>query len=168
MDNGEAEFSLFPQYSSSFICRFFEGIVLGNYQFSDYKSEKKSLHTLKTINIFGNYNKDHLLIGQTLGESVNFGRDLGNHPANVLTPSYLADAAKVLSKEKNIFPYIGYLPLHSSPMVTKYGYNPESLPITEDLSKRIVRLPFYPDLVGEKINYIIESFKKILTQIYQL
>ena len=81
---------------------FFEGVVLGNYQFVDYKSEKKSLNTLKKINIFGSYNDEHCLIGQTLGDSVNFGKDLGNHPANVLTPTYLANSAKVISATKNM------------------------------------------------------------------
>jgi len=39
-----------------------------------------------------------------------------------------------------------YVPLHSSPMGRKMGYAHGDFPITEDLSSRLVRMPFYYDL----------------------
>ena len=39
---------------------------------------------------------------QVIGESVNYARDLGNHPANFLTPTYLANEAKEISKLKTL------------------------------------------------------------------
>lgn len=35
-------------------------------------------------------------------------------------------------KEKEIYVYIGYMPLHSSPYGQKLGYKPEDVPLTED------------------------------------
>ena len=45
-------------------------------------------------------------------------------------------------KEKEIYVYIGYMPLHSAPYGQKLGYKPEDVPLTEDLGNRIARLPF--------------------------
>ena len=42
----------------------------------------------------------------TIGSSVNFARDLGNHPSNILTPTFLANEAKKIGKSKNMVPEI--------------------------------------------------------------
>jgi dTDP-4-amino-4,6-dideoxygalactose transaminase len=42
-----------------------------------------------------------------------------------------------------------YVPLHSSPMGLKLGYRAGQLPVTEDLSDRLLRLPFYYDLTED-------------------
>jgi dTDP-4-amino-4,6-dideoxygalactose transaminase len=36
-----------------------------------------------------------------------------------------------------------YVPLHTSPVGSKFGYRAGDLPVTEDVSSRLVRLPFY-------------------------
>lgn len=69
-------------------------------------------------------------------------------------------------REKEIAVYIGYLPLHSSPMGLKFGYKAEDLPITESLAKRIVRLPFYTELADEGLEYCINEMSKVLQNIY--
>ena len=79
-----------------------EGLVLGNYQFLDYKTVDVKNNTLKSISFFGAYDKKSSLVGQILGESVNYSRSLGNHPANILTPTYLANESKRISKSKNM------------------------------------------------------------------
>ena len=43
--------------------------------------------------MFGDVNNISLNKGLILGTAVGFARDLGNHPANILTTSYLAKAA---------------------------------------------------------------------------
>ena len=73
-----------------------------------------------------------------------------------------------LLKEKNIYAYIGYLPLHSSPMGRKYGYQANDLPITEDLASRIVRLPFYTELQGDSLEYCIDGMQSVLRSIYDI
>ena len=41
-------------------------------------------------------------IGQKIAEGVNYARNLGNHPPNILTPKYMADEAKKISKASNM------------------------------------------------------------------
>jgi len=69
-------------------------------------------------------------------------------------------------REKDVSVYIGYLPLHSSPMGIKLGYKPEDLPITEDVGSRITRLPFYTELADNGLGYCIGSMEEVLKQIY--
>lgn len=53
-----------------------------------------------------------------------------------------------------------YIPLHSSPMGAGFGYRKGDLPITESMSDRLLRLPFYADLEKEKQEFIITMLKK--------
>ncbi len=69
-------------------------------------------------------------------------------------------------REYDIAAYIGYLPLHSSPMGLKFGYKPEDLPITEDLAKRLLRLPFYTELAETGLEYCIDVMHTVLNKIY--
>jgi dTDP-4-amino-4,6-dideoxygalactose transaminase len=70
-------------------------------------------------------------------------------------------------REFDIHAYIGYLPLHSSPMGGQFGYKSEDLPITEDLAMRLVRLPFYTDLYENGLDYCIYNMSDVLKLIYQ-
>lgn len=69
-------------------------------------------------------------------------------------------------REKQVYAYIGYVPLHSSKMGQKLGYKAEDLPITEDLAKRVVRLPMYADLPEQGMQYCLESMEEVLQKIY--
>jgi len=69
-------------------------------------------------------------------------------------------------KELDVFAYIGYLPLHSSLKGKTYGYTESSLPLTEDLASKLVRLPFYTGMKEDEIEYCINSMKKVLDEIY--
>jgi len=80
---------------------FVEGLVLGSYIFDDYKSDKKKFH-LNHVSLMGKNDKKVIEKGRILAESVCFARDLGNHPANILTPTYIANEAKRISKSKNM------------------------------------------------------------------
>ncbi len=53
-----------------------------------------------------------------------------------------------------------YLPLHLSKMGKKYGYKKNDLPVTENMSGRILRLPFYYKLAKNDQKYIINLIKK--------
>ena len=78
---------------------FTEGLVLGSYSFNDYKTEKdEDIHVTSAI-ICGKIDNKFVDKGKILGESVCLSRDLGNHPANILTPTYLAKTAKKISDE---------------------------------------------------------------------
>lgn len=71
-------------------------------------------------------------------------------------------------KARNIHAYIGYLPLHSSPMGKRFGYKPEDLPLTEDLANRIVRLPFYTHLAEEGLEDCLSGMADVLQELYPL
>lgn len=60
-------------------------------------------------------------------------------------------------KEKGILTTFHYLPLHLSPMGLKAGGKLGDCPITEDISGRLVRLPFYNELSAAQQNKVIEA-----------
>lgn len=74
-----------------------EGAVMGSYQFLDYKTDSKSDYNLEEISIQG-CNEVELSKGVAIGNAICFARDLGNHPGNISTPTYLAKAAAEISK----------------------------------------------------------------------
>jgi len=49
-------------------------------------------------------------------------------------------------KEENIISVFHYVPLHTSDMGRKFGGKTGDCPVTEDVSDRLLRLPFYNDL----------------------
>jgi len=71
-------------------------------------------------------------------------------------------------KRKNIEAIFHYVPLHSSPMGRKMGYKEGDLPITEDVSVRLIRLPCFFELTREKqdrvINEIYDFFSLITSK----
>jgi len=74
-----------------------EGLVLGSYQFNEYKTVDKDLFELKTAIILGG-NKKAILKGVTIANGVCLARDLENRPGNVATPTHLADNAKSIGR----------------------------------------------------------------------
>jgi dTDP-4-amino-4,6-dideoxygalactose transaminase len=53
------------------------------------------------------------------------------------------ERVRLALKAQSIDAYIGYVPLHSSPMGQKLGWRPEDLPVTEEMAPRVLRLPFH-------------------------
>jgi dTDP-4-amino-4,6-dideoxygalactose transaminase len=53
-------------------------------------------------------------------------------------------------KSRGILGVFHYLPLHLSPMGRKWGYQEGDCPVTEDVSDRLIRLPFYNELSPEQ------------------
>lgn len=66
-------------------------------------------------------------------------------------------------RKRGIYAVFHYVPLHNSKMGNKLGYSQGDLPVTENLSSRILRLPMYVELNHREIHYIIESIYNILT-----
>jgi dTDP-4-amino-4,6-dideoxygalactose transaminase len=50
-----------------------------------------------------------------------------------------------------------YVPLHDSPMGRKLAGQPRRLPVTEDASRRLLRLPLHADLTEEEISRVAEA-----------
>ena len=81
---------------------YFEGIVLGNYEFLVYKTMDAKPHSLKKVTVVGTYDKNNQNLAVNIANSVNYARDLGNHPSNILTPTYLANEAKKIAKNSKM------------------------------------------------------------------
>ncbi|MBX7168562.1 MAG: dTDP-4-amino-4,6-dideoxygalactose transaminase [Pirellulales bacterium] len=66
-------------------------------------------------------------------------------------------------KAQNIGATFHYIPLHDSPMGRKLGCNPGPLPVTESISARLLRLPFYYEITpadqAEVVHQIGEFFR---------
>lgn len=67
-------------------------------------------------------------------------------------------------KNENIYSAFHYVPLHTSRMGMKFGYKEGDLPITEEISDRLVRLPFYYDLSDNDQNRVISVIKNYQCQ----
>ena len=67
-------------------------------------------------------------------------------------------------KDNGIHAVFHYLPLHTAPMGLKMGYKMGDLPITEDLSGRLLRLPMYADLSEKELEYIVRKIYRVLSQ----
>lgn len=65
-------------------------------------------------------------------------------------------------KSKDIMAVFHYVPLHSSPMGQRIGYASGDLPVTRDLSARLVRLPCYFGLAAEDQVRIADEVKSFL------
>ena len=65
-------------------------------------------------------------------------------------------------REKQIHAVFHYIPLHTSPMGLKFGYEKGMLPVTENLASRVLRLPLYGDLNASPQARIIRSITEFL------
>ncbi|MCX7766670.1 MAG: DegT/DnrJ/EryC1/StrS family aminotransferase [Candidatus Sumerlaeia bacterium] len=65
-------------------------------------------------------------------------------------------------KAVEIMAIFHYVPLHTSPMGRQFGYKPGDLPVTEDLSERLLRLPFYNTITKTEQDYVIEHLRRLI------
>jgi dTDP-4-amino-4,6-dideoxygalactose transaminase len=55
-----------------------------------------------------------------------------------------------------------YVPLHDSPMGASFGYRPGDLPVTEDLSSRILRLPAFAEITEAEQDRVVDAVSGFL------
>jgi dTDP-4-amino-4,6-dideoxygalactose transaminase len=60
-------------------------------------------------------------------------------------------------KAQDIISPFHYLPLHLSEMGRKFGGKEGDCPVTEDVSDRLVRLPFYNDLTDADLALVVAA-----------
>ena len=65
-------------------------------------------------------------------------------------------------KERGILSVFHYLPLHTSEMGRKFGGRDSDCPVTEEVSDRLVRLPFYNDLSEADQAYVAAAIVEFL------
>jgi leucyl aminopeptidase len=85
-----------------------EGMILANFDSDKYKTDKKPGNEITAAAIAGwegasRSDADRgLERGRLIGESQNFARELGNEPANLLTPRMLASQAEAMAREAGL------------------------------------------------------------------
>lgn len=63
-------------------------------------------------------------------------------------------------KKDGILAVFHYVPLHTSPVGQTMGYGDGMLPVTEDLSERLLRLPMYFDMTEEDVSGVSVSIQR--------
>jgi len=62
-------------------------------------------------------------------------------------------------KERDIHAVFHYLPLHLSPMGQRYGGSRGQCPVTESVSDRLLRLPFFFDMTEQDQDRVVEAIR---------
>ena len=75
--------------------------------------------------------------------------------------SNICDNLELLN-DNGISSYIGYVALHSSPVGKKWDINLATSQITEEYSKRLLRLPFHNNLSKEDVYEVTKAYKTTL------
>ena len=63
-------------------------------------------------------------------------------------------------KANDILAVFHYLPLHLSEMGKRLGGKKGDCPVTEAVSDRLLRLPFYNNMTQDEQSYIVEIIRK--------
>jgi len=80
------------------------------------------------------------------------------HMFYMIMPSYEDRQAFIAHlKSRSILSVFHYLPLHLSEMGVRLGAKKGDCPVTEDISDRLVRLPFYNELTEAEQEIIVEA-----------
>ncbi|MCP4572164.1 MAG: dTDP-4-amino-4,6-dideoxygalactose transaminase [bacterium] len=74
-----------------------------------------------------------------------------NHHIFYVLPRDMATRTALIAhlRARSILAVFHYVPLHASPMGQRLGYEEGMFPVTEDVSARLLRLPFYFELTPE-------------------
>jgi dTDP-4-amino-4,6-dideoxygalactose transaminase len=87
--------------------------------------------------------------------------DQSYHMFYIILPSLDARHQLIDHLKKNgILSVFHYLPLHCSDMGVKYGYKPGDCPVTEYVSDRLLRLPFFNSLSQQEQSKVIACIKE--------
>ncbi len=78
-----------------------EGLVMGSYRFLNYKKQADDAYAgIQSVIATADANiAESLDYGMKISGGVVLARDLGNHPSNIATPTYLADTAVAIAKK---------------------------------------------------------------------
>jgi dTDP-4-amino-4,6-dideoxygalactose transaminase len=72
---------------------------------------------------------------------------------SLATRTALLDALKA----EGILAVFHYVPLHTAPVGRTLGYEPGTLPVTESISDRLLRLPLYPALSNADVDAVVRA-----------
>lgn len=85
------------------------------------------------------------------------------HMFYVLTPDHLTrDRALSALSAKGVHATFHYVPLHSSSAGRRFGSHPTACPVTDDISGRLLRLPFFTDIDDAEIDRVVAALVDVL------
>jgi dTDP-4-amino-4,6-dideoxygalactose transaminase len=62
-------------------------------------------------------------------------------------------------RKKEVNSVFHYIPLHSAPFGIKLGNKEGDLPVTENISGRLLRLPLYAGINAEELEYLLSCLE---------
>jgi dTDP-4-amino-4,6-dideoxygalactose transaminase len=93
-------------------------------------------------------------------------REQAYHMFYVLLPSRDArDRALAGMREFGVHPTFHYVPLHSAPGGEKFAARPARCPVTDDVSGRLLRLPFYNNLTAVEAERVVDALRTTLERL---
>lgn len=88
--------------------------------------------------------------------------DCGYHMFYMLMPTAEARSACLSTlRERGIGATFHYIPLHSAPGARRFSRSGADLPITDSISSRIIRLPYFTSIKTDQIDEVIEAVTEI-------
>ncbi len=86
-----------------------------------------------------------------------------NHMSYILLPDRMTrDGLMAHLGQNGIHSVFHYVPLHTSPMGRRYGYSEGDLPVTEEMSGRLLRLPLFYDITEEEQERVVGHVQEFL------
>jgi dTDP-4-amino-4,6-dideoxygalactose transaminase len=92
-------------------------------------------------------------------------REQAYHMFYVLLPNRATrDAVLASMKTQGVQPTFHYVPLHSAPAGAKFAARPTECPVTDEISGRLLRLPFHNNLTIDDADRVVEAFSRSLAE----
>jgi dTDP-4-amino-4,6-dideoxygalactose transaminase len=90
-------------------------------------------------------------------------REQAYHMFYVLLPDRATrDEVLVSMRDQGVQPTFHYVPLHSAPAGVKFAARKSECPITDEISGRLLRLPFHNNLTADEADRVIDALAKSL------
>lgn len=74
------------------------------------------------------------------------------------------DAVLNLMRADGVQATFHYVPLHTSEAGRRFAAKPTECPVTDDISGRLIRLPFYNNLTNDDMSRVLQTFRGALDQ----
>jgi dTDP-4-amino-4,6-dideoxygalactose transaminase len=69
-------------------------------------------------------------------------------------------------EDRGVYAVFHYVPLHSAPAGRRYGRTHGTLDVTDDVSRRLVRLPLWAGMADEQVDHVIASVAEVLASLH--
>jgi len=129
--------------------------------------EKREIILAKRRSVFETYEQMLAPVAEQFGlglPHVPADRDQAYHMFYVMMPDRpTRDAVLTSMREEGVQPTFHYVPLHSAPAAQQFSAGPAQCPVTDDVSGRLLRLPFHNNLSVEDIERVVVVFERALS-----